>query len=768
VNTRVAGTTGLVALGILVGATYLVTTTDVVPASGYSLSVATSADTYARSDTPARSYGKGMRWSVEGTPKRLRHAFVKFVAPPPPEGSTIASASLRAFSDSASAGAGVNVYQVGSGWTETGLTWDTQPARGAWLALKSEYAAATWVTWNVTAGVPTKGGTVSFELQSTERGWLGFESRENTKQRPAQLVLSYAPVTTTSPTPTAGPTTAGPTTAGPTASPTPTTSPSSSCNVSGQAMPTGDLPGWSRVFSDDFTTNVPIGSFPGSVYGAKWGAYQDGWKDTTGHGTYMPSKVLSVRNCALDYYVHTENGVHLVSAPTPKLPVGAYGKYVVRFRADALHGYKTAWLLWPDSETWPADGEIDWPEGNLDQTMFAAMHYANPAGGQDYFGTSATYPTWHTATTTWEPGKVTFALDGTTFGTSTTQVPTKPMHWVLQTETSTDSGVVPDSATSGHVLIDWVVAYRASTTTSPTPSPTPTSSGGDIVLAAVGDLNPPDNTSTTSNTGLTAASIRAANPAAVALLGDEQYQYGDCSSLVSFLDKTGWGALWPKALPVAGPTHDWGSATDLANYRAHLAGTCAGQTTGASLADRATGRPLGPDSSYAVDLGAWRVVSLSSGLWRYDATAADATTTWLGDALAAAKAAGDHVVAIWHEPYWTSPSSEHPSGTTAERPWVDLLDRYDVPLVLTGHQHAYERFHPQTPPATRNDATGTQQFTVGTGGIGFYCFTSTAANSAARQCNTYGWLKLTLHPDGHYAWQFVRTSGGSFTDSGTR
>src|SRR5215472_1874929 len=31
---------------------------------------------------------------------------------------------------------------------------------------------------------------------------------------------------------------------------------------SGEPMPVGDIPGWHQVFSDDFTTDVPLGSFP--------------------------------------------------------------------------------------------------------------------------------------------------------------------------------------------------------------------------------------------------------------------------------------------------------------------------------------------------------------------------------------------------------------------------------------------------------------------------------------------------------------------------
>jgi len=72
----------------------------------------------------------------------------------------------------------------------------------------------------------------------------------------------------------------------------------------------------------------------------------------------------------LDNVIHTENGVHMVSAPEPVIPGGnpgvPYGRYVVRFRSDAIAGYKTAWLLWPNSDNWPTDGEIDFPEGNLD------------------------------------------------------------------------------------------------------------------------------------------------------------------------------------------------------------------------------------------------------------------------------------------------------------------------------------------------------------------------------------------------------------------
>src|SRR6266576_5562258 len=132
----------------------------------------------------------------------------------------------------------------------------------------------------------------------------------------------------------------------------------SGLSPSGQAMPVGDIAGWHQIFTDDFTTDVPLGSFPNAV-SDKWSDYPDGWQDTTKNGTYYPSKVVSIQNGFMNLYLHTENAVHMVAAPVPKLPgaVGKeggllYGRYVIRFKADPVPGYKTSWLLWPDSENW--------------------------------------------------------------------------------------------------------------------------------------------------------------------------------------------------------------------------------------------------------------------------------------------------------------------------------------------------------------------------------------------------------------------------------
>ena len=244
------------------------------------------------------------------------------------------------------------------------------------------------------------------------------------------------------------------------------TVPSYAVDPSGLAMPVGNIPGWKQVFTDNFTENVPVGEFPAEV-SSKWGDYLDGWLDTTHHGTYEPTQVVSIHNGIMDLYLHTVNGVHMVAAPYPKIP-GApgseggmrYGMYEVRFKAQQVKGYKTAWLLWPDNEN-PVDGEIDFPEGDLQKNILAFLHHAdsNPKD-QESYSVSDTYADWHTATTIWTSDAIIFMLDGKVIGDTTNKsiIPNVPMHWVLQTETRTGGGPPSDTATA-NVDIDWVSVW---------------------------------------------------------------------------------------------------------------------------------------------------------------------------------------------------------------------------------------------------------------------------------------------------------------------
>ena len=88
----------------------------------------------------------------------------------------------------------------------------------------------------------------------------------------------------------------------------------------------------------------------------------------------------------------------------------------------------------------------------------------------------------------------------------------------------------------------------------------------------------------------------------------------------------------------------------------------------------------------------------------------------------------------------------------------DLLYANDVDVVVSGHDHDYERFAPQDADGNANPERGIRQFVVGTGGAELRPFATVIANSEARIAGTYGVLALVLG-DRQYAWAFVDTSG---------
>jgi hypothetical protein len=256
---------------------------------------------------------------------------------------------------------------------------------------------------------------------------------------------------------------------------------------SGEPMPIGDLPGWQQIFTDDFNDDVALGDFPGSVQD-KWWAYPYPWRDTKGQrtrnpeigGWYYPERTVSIANGVMNIWLHTERfaGAHrrLVAAPVPKI-FGAdtaaiqgqlYGRYAIRFRADPVKGYKTAWLLWPDSRVHPRDGEIDFPEGDLTDTIKGFMHWQNAThGSQQYYAlTEQSYYDWHTAVIEWEADRVAFYLDDNLIFNASQgksewfdRIPNTPMHWVIQTETRLDN-IQPAITDQGNVEIDWVAVWR--------------------------------------------------------------------------------------------------------------------------------------------------------------------------------------------------------------------------------------------------------------------------------------------------------------------
>jgi hypothetical protein len=250
----------------------------------------------------------------------------------------------------------------------------------------------------------------------------------------------------------------------PTPTPTPTPTPA----------PSPSYPGFSAspIFTEDFTTDCAEGEFV-SKYGSRWALYNDGWQDTSKKGRYN-TKNISVAGGVATIRMFTSStadssGVFRpqVCAAQPKINGSTdlyqlYGRYEYRIKADAVDGYKVAWLLWPRSGVWPRDGEIDFPEADLNGgTVSAFMHRQNGSSGsdQDHFGSAVTLKDWHTYALEWTPNRCEFFIDGKSIGKSTSRIPNTPMRFVCQNETELNS-TFPAKTAVAKVYIDSFKTWK--------------------------------------------------------------------------------------------------------------------------------------------------------------------------------------------------------------------------------------------------------------------------------------------------------------------
>ncbi|MBC7724580.1 MAG: glycoside hydrolase family 16 protein [Burkholderiaceae bacterium] len=224
------------------------------------------------------------------------------------------------------------------------------------------------------------------------------------------------------------------------------------------SMPVGNLPGLTQTLAEDFKVSLPRGTFPGA-YSSHWLSY-DGFTDTSKVGDY-DQDIISVHDGVLDIYLHTKNGRPLGAAPVPLVNGEwggqTYGRFSVRMKADPIEGYGTGFLLWNDSGNW-ADGEIDFPESSLTDVAKGYNHCpGNPSKNCLVVDSDARYSDWHTYTIDWRPDRLSFLIDGEIVGTTTENIPDKPLHWVMQVATT---GTKPATSATGNVLIDWATIYR--------------------------------------------------------------------------------------------------------------------------------------------------------------------------------------------------------------------------------------------------------------------------------------------------------------------
>ncbi len=221
-------------------------------------------------------------------------------------------------------------------------------------------------------------------------------------------------------------------------------------------------------------------------------------------------------------------------------------------------------------------------------------------------------------------------------------------------------------------------------------------------------------------------------------LGDLQYPSGSLKAFWSSYHPT-WGRLKDRTRPVPG-NHEY-QTDDAAGYFDYF---------GRRAGDRSKGY-------YSFDIGAWHFIALNS---ERDTGAAGAQVAWLKRDLRAHR--NRCVAAYFHTPRWSN--GELHGNSTTVAPFIEALYVANAELVLSGHDHNYERFYPLNPSGGRDDDRGIVQIVSGLGGKS-QRGVDPGSNTAAANNSSFGYSRLILH-DRSAEISYV-SAVGSYSDSTT-
>ena len=252
------------------------------------------------------------------------------------------------------------------------------------------------------------------------------------------------------------------------------------------------------------------------------------------------------------------------------------------------------------------------------------------------------------------------------------------------------------------------------------------SSSSDPVFVGAGDIASCDDLSGAYATAKLIEKI----PGTVFAVGDLAYPGGTDEEFANCYGPT-WGRFKDRTRPAPG-NHEYNSIG--ASGYVHYFGAAVGDPK---------------KEYYSYDLGQWHIIALNSECVQVggcDATSEQAK--WLQRDLA------DHpagcTLAYFHRPLFSSGLAH---GADPElKPLWEILYHTGADVVINGHDHDYERFAPQDPSGKADPQHGIREFVVGSGGKNSHrVFGLPQPNSEARNADTYGVLKLVLHPTS-YDW----------------
>lgn len=294
-------------------------------------------------------------------------------------------------------------------------------------------------------------------------------------------------------------------------------------------------------------------------------------------------------------------------------------------------------------------------------------------------------------------------------------------------------------------LISWGI-FSSKKTTTPSQTTTPITqpqTKNELVVVAAGDIscNFKTKAEDACKQAYVAQLVKQINPDALLLLGDIQYDSGTLEDYKNYFDQS-WGEFNNLAYPTIG-NHEYGTpgAKDFLTYFGE--------------------RIPNPKGFYSFDLGNWHLISLNSNCPEAGGCEKNSEQEkWLSEDLN--NNAKPCILAFWHAPFYSSGAYRGSSKITKDL-WEDLYNS-GASLLLSGHEHNYERFAPSNSKGNLAKGRGIRQFVAGTGGRNLYGFADPLSNSETRYMG-FGVLKLTLK-ENSYDWSFISLKG-DYNDSGS-
>jgi acid phosphatase type 7 len=694
--------------------------------------VISSEDSYVDSTQPTANFGSGVTMWVRGGTSTQR-GLLRFNLSTIPANAQIISAILKLSVSSDGSPVAGNVNTVIGSWAENTVTYSTAPQVGSLIAaLPNPASPSSSVSVDLTSYIIGK-TSADFYITSLNGDGVRYYTHEKSSTKAPQLLVTWTVDSTITATAVLTKTsTSLPTvTMAPTQTPTNTRTP--------VITQTSNLP------TVTITTPAPNTILTFTPIADSY-VQADLSSSNFGSSTQIVLDNSPIRNLLLKFVV---SGIGTGSVLNAKLRLYCVdgSPFGGEFHRVADTNWSETTVNWSNAPTEDPSsvatlGKVvasTWYEVDVTSLMsgdgtFSLMALSTSTDGAYYSskeGMTGFAPQLVITTSASMSTATATPVNQSTLTSTTTLIPTAGPTYTF---TPSPTGVPTQASTPG---------------ITPSAFPTSPTTESDLRIMAAGDFICDSLTTSSTACQQMAASqvVVDQRPDAALILGD--LCHTPSANCFDNYYAPSWGRLFPISHPITG-NHEYLVANAIYYFD---------YWNGVGNADGPAGNRS--QGYYSYDIGSWHIIALNSQCSQAGGcNAGSPQYIWLQQDLQ--NHANLCTLAYYHIPVFSSGGR----ANNNMKQIYTLLYNNNVEIVLNGHDHIYERFAPQDPNGLADPLRGIREFIVGTGGANHTSIATIQPNSEVRNVDTFGALKLTLHPAG-YDWQFLPVPGKTFTDSGT-